>query len=50
MNIFSYYSAEITAIAEKLASDGKIPLDEIPPAYCEPPAMRAMGNYPPITP
>ena len=44
MNIFSYYSAEITAIAEKLARDGKIPLDEIPPAYCEPPRDSSHGE------
>ena len=44
MNIFSYYSAEITAIAEKLARDGKIPLDEIPPAYCEPPRDASHGE------
>ena len=44
MNIFSYYGAEITAIAEKLARDGKIPLDEIPPAYCEPPRDSSHGE------
>ncbi len=44
MNIFTHYGAEITAIAEKLARDGKIPLDEIPPAYCEPPRDSSHGE------